>query len=102
MEFWILKDGIPIAVTEDEWRVWFYNDQGTLKNRLIRHDKIKGKGMVSTVFLGINTSFSKNPRLWETALFESDIGEGDYDIYRSETKEKALEIHESLLKKISL
>lgn len=90
------KDGqTPKAVSLLEWAEWFEHDK-----RVVRKTNVKGVE-VSTVFLGIDHSFSNRPDakpvLWETMVFggELDQEQDRYDSYAS-----AIEGHEAMVARV--
>ena len=64
IKYYILKDNSHVEVSLKEWALWFDN----FDNRLIEKTKTEF-GDVSTVFLGMSTSFGSEPLLYETMVF---------------------------------
>jgi hypothetical protein len=81
--------GDPVPCTDPiEWALWFAQSD---TSRVIANTELPSGARVSTVFIGIDTSMSEEPTLWETMTFG-----GDYDLactrYRS--RKDALVGHE--------
>ena len=65
--------------------------------RRVAHDTI-GEARVSTVFLGLNSSFGEGPPLWfETLVFG---GEFDDEIHRYTTWDEAVEGHKNMVRRV--
>lgn len=65
---YILKDGKPEPVSDIlEWAKWM--DEPS--NRFVAQDRVNGKTLVSTIFLGIDHGWGQNkePVLFETMVF---------------------------------
>ncbi len=78
-----------------KWSLWF-EENG--KKRILKQTKIGDDVFVSTVFLGMDYSFSDEPHdpvLWETMIFVKDKGDNEE---RYSSKEEALEGHERIVK----
>src|SRR5258706_9757272 len=76
-DFYILKDKVPVRVTQLlEWGRWFEGP-----NCLVARDEINGV-RVSTVFLGVDHRFGSGglPLLFETMIFG-----GEHDGYQVRT-----------------
>lgn len=86
----LLPDGTVIEVEDSrEWATFFQD----FDNRRVALSEIAGY-RVSTVFLGLNHSFTPGKKLWfETMIFK---GESSHDLYmdRYKTLEEALRGHE--------
>jgi hypothetical protein len=97
LNYYILNDkGEPIHVTDVmEWARWF--GQGS-EQRIVAQNKL-GSVMISTVFLGLDHSFTSSgpPLLYETMIFG-----GEHDGYqtRCSTYEQAVEMHKVALAKV--
>jgi hypothetical protein len=89
--YWILdENGNPLKVNDPlTWAAWYETAE-----RHIGNDFLPGGIQISTVFLGLDHSFSfleeSPPVLWETMIFG---GEEDGYQERYCTKEEALEGH---------
>lgn len=90
---WINKE-IVETDNADEWGKWFKN----FKNRQIKKTEKNGV-TVSTVFLGIDHSFSKAR---EPVLFETMIFGGEKDGYQKRycTMQEALDGHNEIMELI--
>lgn len=89
MNKYILDDnGDPVPCTDVlEWARWF---EAAGEKRQLARDEL-GEVLISTIFLGIDHSWSGGPPiLWETMIFD---GQGDEYQERAATKEEALENH---------
>lgn len=78
---YILVNGQPIPEPDSiKWAMWFEN---SLKERIVEKTQIGGVE-VSTVFLGLNHSFSETglPILWETMVFGGPL-DGEQERYTS-------------------
>lgn len=96
---YILDDnGRPVPEPDlYKWGAWFEDDD----NRRVRHDTCTDISIrVSTVFLGLDHSFSDavDPILWETMIFG-----GEHDGYqkRYTSKKAALAGHKKALKLVN-
>lgn len=79
MRCWILVGQTPIEVNSKEWARWFEKNQ----ERIVAQEKI-GEAFVSTVFLGLDHSYSLNalrgdpdhvPELFESMVFGGQLDE---------------------------
>jgi len=94
---YILDDqGNPVIEANlDKWARWFER----LENRVLRSDHV-GEVHVSTVFLGVDHSFSSAPKpiLWETMIFG---GHYDQRQWRYDSREAAEKGHRKALKLVT-
>ena len=92
MGHWILVDREPVKCTLLEWGAWFETNE-----RIIEHTDIDDV-RISTVFLGIDHSFSFDPG-GPPILFETMIFGGDHDQYqtRCATYDEAKKMHTKAL-----
>jgi len=87
-DFYILVDGDPVQVeSARQWGQWF---ESHTAERIVKQEEIDGV-KVSTVFLGLDHSFSEgDPLLYETMIFGGP--HNDYQ-ERCSTRAQAVEIH---------
>jgi hypothetical protein len=95
MEHYILDEkGQPKKV---DFKTWAYEFERT--NRKVKVDELPGGVTVSTVFLGLNHNFSRNPKaapiLWETMVFG---GPWDGEMMRYYSKADALKGHDTMVR----
>ena len=92
------KENNPVACVDmGHYMAWVENNQG---QTIVKQDSI-GDISVSTVFLGLNHSFStprNSPILWETMIFG---GEFDQYMDRYSSYEDALKGHETAMKLVN-
>jgi hypothetical protein len=93
-EWYILEGKIPIPCDLQTFACWV-EQHG--KEKIVEQEEV-GHYWVSTVFLGINYSWSDSPPLlFETMVFDHSSKEHPYDrlwIERTSTWEMALEAHQ--------
>lgn len=100
MAYYILDSNHNILLEPDvaKFGQWFSNNN----NRVVAKDNFKDRHgnevKVSTMFLGIDHSFSQNrpPILFETMIFGGDF---DQDTYRYSTWDEAVKGHKKALMK---
>lgn len=99
MRHYILQDGKSVEVPAPEWAQWM-NRIGlgrVIKSDLVTVAEYDDQVRVSTVFLGMDHSFSDNapPVLWETMIFG-----GKYDQFQNRytSQEDALAGHARAVK----
>lgn len=81
-----------------KWAMWF---EQAGKDRVVAYTPIDGNEVVSTVFLGLDHSFSGGPPiLYETMVFENDVQKDDFDHNqrRYHTREEAIEGHNEIVR----
>jgi hypothetical protein len=90
---WILEDHVPVMLTHGDLLIWA-DWMGRFGNRIVKQEEV-GKLRVSTVFLGLDHNFAMEgePILFETMIFGSGDGRGDY-MERCATWNEALLMHE--------
>ena len=92
--YYILLDRLPVAVD-----MWTWARQFEKSNRKIASDRV-GKARVSTVFLGLDHSFSGGePVLFETTVFGGPLN-GEMDRYS--TYSDAERGHQEMLTKVKI
>jgi hypothetical protein len=83
-EWYIEKDGEPVAVSASEWS----RKRGTVEDWRVAVDEI-GDVKVSTVFLGLDHGDGDGPPvLWETMIF-GGVHDGDCERYTSRADAEA-------------
>jgi hypothetical protein len=97
-KYFILKDKIPIACSLLDWARFF----NTFSNRfVVRNELLEGVVAISTVFLGIDHSFSMEkdhiPVLFETMIFGGTL---DQTMNRYCTWEQAEEGHANMVAQV--
>lgn len=94
--FYALRDGQPVRVGAHEWATWF---ETSAQERVVARDEVRKDVSVSTVFLGIDHSFTAGdaPVLWETMVFG-----GTYDELqrRYTSREDAVNGHAEILRRV--
>ena len=95
-ERYILKDGLAVQCPDlMEWGAWMEAHRS--KSQKIF--KISGLRL-STVFLGLDHSFGLGePLLWETMLFNDDLGESEGQ-WRFTFQGEAYEFHDAKVKEL--
>lgn len=101
---WIIgEDGEPKAVDVLVWGAWF-QEASENGSRIVALDNFGPLGEVSTVFLGLDHSFSRlpgdedhRPVLWESMIFGGPLCE-EQDRYAS--KDDALKGHARMVKRL--
>lgn len=91
-------DNNPIAVDDIiEWAQWF---EANTDRKRVALTQLKNGGRISTVFLGLDHSFSDNclPVLWETMIFLGG-GFGGADMNRYTSFKAAEAGHKAMCKK---
>ena len=87
--------GEPVGTNDAMvWARWFET-----ANRHLAHDQLSGDVRVSTVFLGLDHSFSQTrlPLLWETLVFGGPL---DGEMYRYESRLQAMQGHQTMVEKV--
>lgn len=93
---WIIKDGLAIPEPDlMEWGLWFEREQRNYQ----RVDEIAGI-RVSTIFLGVDYSYSGDPILWETLIFNEDEGGEVIDGRRFTFQDEAYDFHDKEVNKL--
>jgi len=83
--WYILKNKEPVKASIEEWTEW------SKENKKHIDETVKDEIRVSTVFLGLDHSFSgSEPVLFETMIFG---GEHDQDQWRYKTWKEAVDGH---------
>ena len=84
----------PVPVTDMlDWAMKFENDQ----TRIVAQTDVNDEIRVSTVFLGIDSSFGMAPRMFETMIFG---GEHNLSQWRYATWDEAVAGHQAAIEKI--
>jgi len=95
--FMYVLDGHTAVLERDiyKWGEWFQNADRVVKKSFLEEGDVE----VSTVFLGIDHSFSDGgpPILFETMVF----GGPDQEMDRCSTWEKAEKMHEKMVRRVS-
>jgi hypothetical protein len=92
-EHWILDDkGRPIQADLFTWARWFGS-----RERVVAQETI-GQNMVSTIFLGIDHSFTDEgpPILWETMTFGAKLNQ--HQLRCAGSREQAEAMHEEMVR----
>ena len=96
--YYILKGKKIVPVELLVWAKWLEENR---KEKLIKQETLPNGKWVSTVFLGLNHSFSEKgmPLIFETMVFPKKGKWGELDMVRYSTYEGAEEGHKEMVKK---
>ena len=96
-DHYILRGKIPFSVGVEEWAKWFENSDRSVVQTHVEGDK--EFILVSTVFLGLDHSFSGGgpPVIFETMVFGGDL---DQEMERYSTWDEAETGHLQMIKRV--
>ena len=92
--YYILRDGVPVPVSCEEWGSWFET-----ANRVIERTTLEDGTVISTAFLGLDHAFGLQgePVLYETLVFGSEL---DGEMERYITLAEARRGHAEMVQKV--